>query len=366
MIAPYQVAPPQGNLLGSIQNFIGQRRQMQMLEQDRAREQATMAAINAQMGYGSGVDPFGMQKFETGQSNLETASTQRGIAQGNFDMKKRDSDSTYNAASAIAESIAPGGANAGMYARPDMKMLEPGLMDPNVMNEYLRRAGIIEGNVADRDRYAYQQELQAKNAAAGRADEARLREEAQGRRDERLNQFDIDKENRALGRESDAVSAVGRALGWEGDLSGLPLGMIPDVVESKRALNAQAMANIMEMLKAATAQGKPEETQGFQKIYDDLNSGKISTAEAVQLRDALLQRQQEERALLEEIKRQRMQQGLTNLSGAIDTFGPGVAGAPLGLPGIITSYLGQAAGQKLAGPILEGILNPLGGPVLLK
>lgn len=309
MIAPYQVAPPQGNLLGSIQNFIGQRRQMQMLEQDRAREQATMAAINAQMGYGSGVDPFGMQKFETGQSNLETASTQRGIAQGNFDMKKRDSDSTYNAARAIAESIAPGGANAGMYPQSDMKMLEPGLMDPNVMNEYLRRAGIIEGNVAGRDRYAYQQELQAKNAAAGRADEARLREEAQGRRDERLNQFDIDKENRGALRQSEAARAVQSALGWEGDLGALPLGMIPDVVDSKRAANAQAMANVLEVLKAAVAQGKPEETQGFQKIYDDLNSGKINPAQAVQLRDALLQRKQEEQAILEGVKRQRMDSG---------------------------------------------------------
>lgn len=57
MIAPYQVAPPQGNLLGSILDFIGQRTAQQV-------EQGTRGYLGAQAGLPENVDPFGVQKYQ--------------------------------------------------------------------------------------------------------------------------------------------------------------------------------------------------------------------------------------------------------------------------------------------------------------
>jgi len=57
MISPYQAQGPQGNLLGSIMDFIGQRTAQQL-------ERGTRQQLNGQLGYGENVDPFSMQKFQ--------------------------------------------------------------------------------------------------------------------------------------------------------------------------------------------------------------------------------------------------------------------------------------------------------------
>ena len=57
MSSPYQVAPPQGNLLGSIMDFISQNRALQL-------DAGTRNQINSQTGFGSNVDPFAVQKYQ--------------------------------------------------------------------------------------------------------------------------------------------------------------------------------------------------------------------------------------------------------------------------------------------------------------
>jgi hypothetical protein len=57
MSSPYTVAPPQGNLIGSIMDFIGQSRALQL-------DAGTRNQINQGTGFGPNVDPFQVQKYQ--------------------------------------------------------------------------------------------------------------------------------------------------------------------------------------------------------------------------------------------------------------------------------------------------------------
>lgn len=318
MIAPYQVAAPQGGLIESIMDFIGEKRKQAEFDRQVQTEMATQAAINAQMGYPSGVDPFGMQKFATGESNLKTAETNRNVTQGSFDLRKRAEDSTYNAAEAIGRGLQPGGASYGMYNRPDFNAMLPGATNPAVLQHIIGIMTGIEDNQRDMRDWKTKSTAEQQNRIEAQNNLGANQIASQAAGDARQTAADVAKEQRARGYQSEAAKAVASVLGWNLPQGGenLPLTMIPEIAQAQQERNSVMTQQVMEVIKALTASkegSNPDALAGLSKVMTDLQTGQVEPQMASRIVQEILQRKQDEQKMIDNQKQMKDSVGRENL-----------------------------------------------------
>lgn len=315
IMSPYQVAPSQGNLLGGIMDFIGKKRQLEQEQQMQQTMMATQQALNSQQGYADGVDPFSMQKFATGESNLQTAETNRGVSQGRFDLDKQTQDSSYGAAAAIAKGLQPGGASHGMYDRPDINMLLPGASNPAVLDQIIKQIGGIETN--QQNGRNFETERSATNLDNLQEIEARAQAEGRVRSNDNTQQRQIavEAENRGVQRNQDATRGLLAGFGRTNTqgMENIPYNAIPDVMTAIDGRNAQTNQMIVETIKAV-AQSKdkmdPQAIAGIGKVLEGIQTGEVDAKAGSELVRQILGRKQEEQKMIEEQKKSRDPKGL--------------------------------------------------------
>lgn len=94
MISPYQVSPPQGNLLGSIMDFIAQSRTLQ-------QQGATNQLLNSQANLPYNVDPFEVQKYQGEGMRQQVMGDQNARAQQQQDWQGQDRQQSQQSSAAL-------------------------------------------------------------------------------------------------------------------------------------------------------------------------------------------------------------------------------------------------------------------------
>jgi hypothetical protein len=98
MISPYQVAPPQGNLLGSLMDFVVQSRALQ-------QQGATNQYLNQQQGLPTNVDPSAIQNFQGEGQRQQIAGAANSRAQQDQDWRGQDRSDARGSAANIVNSF---------------------------------------------------------------------------------------------------------------------------------------------------------------------------------------------------------------------------------------------------------------------
>jgi hypothetical protein len=182
-------SPPQGDLLGGILNFIGTQRQMQMVDEQRQRAMATNALLGQQMGLPPNVDAFGVQKFQTGESDLMTADSQRqsaalqrAISQATEQRTAQDFAGRNEFANNVNNYAAQ---NLGNSTNPMVQIGRQGGMNPYAADLIVKA---ITGETGNQQQTALQQSLETiRTQGANQRNQDALAAQAQAAALERTN-----------------------------------------------------------------------------------------------------------------------------------------------------------------------------------
>jgi hypothetical protein len=169
MISPYQVSPPQGNLLGSILDFIGQNRQLQL-------DAGTRNQINGEQGFGPNVDPFAVQKYQGEGQRQTIAGDMNNRAAQDQRWQGDDRTSQQNTLGALSQNpvisqdpvlgslVGNGGSNA-MIGQAIMSMLGNDRSSENQMQNWGNQFSVENAAQLARDAMNNNYELGQINAA---------------------------------------------------------------------------------------------------------------------------------------------------------------------------------------------------------